>query len=66
MQLVVVTVVICGMCLAGLGLGLLMRRGGLEGSCGGSVEYVEGRFVKKACGTCAKRTTTCPREGAEA
>lgn len=54
MVLLFVTLGLVTVSVAGLGLGLLIRGRPLEGSCGGGVEIVDGKFVKKACGTCKK------------
>lgn len=61
MELLLFTLVICAVSMAGLSLGLLMRQRGLARSCGGGVDVVDGRFVRTACGTCVKRKLeVCP------
>jgi hypothetical protein len=67
MTLVLTTLAVSALCMMGLALGMLMQREGLQRSCGGTVDYVDGRFVREACGTCKLRGhALCPKDEGKA
>jgi hypothetical protein len=60
-ELVLFTLAICAVSGLGLGAGLWLRGQGLSRSCGGTVVWEDGRFVRESCGACkARGERTCP------
>lgn len=56
-----ITLVLFGLCMAGLGVGLMLQGRALQGSCGGVVDKNGDDLV--SCGVCSKKEAeVCPSD----